>query len=253
MKHMKRMLLGFLLTMMIAPGASAQIFYHDINPDTTITIWDAFTIPFAASPLTDLLIWHHPTPDVVVQTHGNCQVLFDGGGIPSKLESGNAIGASGNWMDGNYDPLNNTTAGNWQSNASGKYLGFRFKSGSATWKYGWLKLSVATGATGFTVHEWAYNTQGDPITAGQGVPTSVSHVTSNDDIGLVFSGKTVRFTHLAPAAQYPVCITDMNGRTIRQLQITSNEGIDLSDLSMGAYVVRLKDGAIAHHYKIGLR
>lgn len=246
------MLPGILLAMMIAPGASAQIFYHDINPDTTVSTWDAFTIPFSASPLTDLLVWHHPTPDVVVQTHGNCQVLFDGGGLPSKLESGNTINSSGNWMDGSYDPLNNTTTGNWQSNASGKYLGFRFKSGTTTWKYGWLKLSVAAGATGFTVHEWAYNTQGNPITAGQGVPTSVGNVTGSDDIGIVFSGKMIGFTHLIPAVKYPVCITDMNGRTIRQQAITANERIDLGDLSAGAYVVQLRDGAIVRHYKIGL-
>jgi len=51
------------------------------------------------------------------------------------------------------------------NNASNKYLGFSFASGSNLF-YGWARVSVNQAAGTFTVHDWAYENSGGGIVAG---------------------------------------------------------------------------------------
>ncbi|MBM4455758.1 MAG: hypothetical protein FJ411_05145 [Verrucomicrobia bacterium] len=51
------------------------------------------------------------------------------------------------------------------NNASNKYLGFSFASGSNLF-YGWARVSVNQAAGSFIVHDWAYENSGGGIAAG---------------------------------------------------------------------------------------
>src|ERR1043165_7973769 len=118
---------------------NAQIYFHNITPDTTGGTWNAFQVQPSTTPSTDITIWWHPSPEVVVQTHGNCQIMFATDSLPAKLEIGDSISASAIWNAGDYDPMSSSGSGHWTADADEKHLGFRFKNGSSGWYYGWLK------------------------------------------------------------------------------------------------------------------
>jgi len=165
------------LFVLLATISFGQINYHDINPDTMVNTWNVFSIvPFSSSPGNSVDIWWHPSPEVVVTTWGNVALLFDATGkYPAKLSVGESIGTSGTWDTASYHPLSSAGIGNWTTDAVDKYLGFRIKKGS-TWCYGWLKMSVGTGASSFTLKEWAVDTTGKKINAGQKSTTGVNTI-----------------------------------------------------------------------------
>lgn len=165
--------------------AYAQIRYHDIVPDSTINDWNVYVISLsgtahqANSHFID--IWFHPTPEVVINTAISepCEILFDASGnLIAKLDSNAVVGSGGKWNVAGYDPLSSGGQGNWQSNAADKYLGFRFKK-STTWWYGWLKMTVASGAASFTVKEWAFDSSGADIKAGQKTASTAVYTVNN--------------------------------------------------------------------------
>lgn len=247
---MKKTIYTVLLLLVVCSGLSAQIVYHDINPDTTVSTWDGFVIQPTSNAANDLVIWYHPNPEVVVQTHGSCEILFDAGGVlPSKLNQGTTINATGVWQTGAYDPLNSSGNGNWQANANDKYLAFRFLE-SGVWNYGWLKLSVTASPMSFTVKEWAYRAQGGAILAGQKNATSIASAPGVPEIGMICTGRMLRFTHLPDSKSYPVRVTDMNGRPVLVSGMAGGKELDLRQLPAGMYQVALYMGPASRYFKL---
>ncbi len=251
---MKKLLFLFAIGAICTTNGHAQITYHDISPDTTVNTWNAFLI-YPSGPSSNLVIWFHPSPEVVVQTGGPCEVLFDAiATYPAKLQAGDSVSVTGNWHTANYDPLNSGTTGNWLTAATDKYLGFRFKTTATatTWNYGWLKMTVASGGTSFTVEEWAYNsTTGKSIKAGQMNTTGVNNV-SNDHIAMYLNNSKIYFTNLDAGVKYPVSIVDMNGRLIQKADVTANEGIDISSLAKGSYIAQVNINGLVHNFRVPL-
>lgn len=246
---MKKILCSIAICVICEISAHAQIFHHDITPDTTVNTWNAFPI-YPSGPSSNFIIWFHPSPEVVVQTGGSCEILFDASATyPAKLEAGDSVSSTGNWHTANYDALSSGATGNWQTAATDKYLGFRFKT-ATQWYYGWLKMTVATGAASFTVKEWAYNTTaGKSIKTGQINTTGVNSV-NNDNVTIHVRNNKISFTGLETGVKYPACIMDMNGRSIQKTDVAENEGIDVSDLAKGIYVVQVNMNGLVHYFKV---
>lgn len=236
---MKKLLLTLSVTIIAYIQSNAQIIYHDINPDTTINTWNAFIItPLPGSTGDNITIWWHPSPEVVIQTWGNCELLFDAAGsLPLKLNANDTITASGKWKVGNYDALNSGSAGNWQTNAADKYLGFRIKS-SSTWYYGWIKMTVAAGGASFTVKEWAYNVSGS-IKAGQTTTTGINRIVASNNVALYPNpAKNQIRLQYTIKENLAVHITDLQGKNVKNINLskgTVNPVIDINELSPGIY------------------
>lgn len=242
---MKKLLLTLAATIIAYTQSNAQIVYHDINPDTTVNTWNAFIItPLPGNTTDNITIWWHPTPEVVIQTWGNCELLFDAAGnLPLKLNMNDTITASGKWKVGNYHALNSAGTGNWQTNATDKYLGFRIKNGSS-WYYGWVKMTVTSGAASFTVKEWAYNPSGS-IKAGQTTTTGINSVAGSNNIALYPNpAKNQIQLQYTPKENLTIHITDLQGKNIRNINIskgTVNPVIDINELSPGMYRITTGD------------
>lgn len=248
---MKKHLLTIALFLCGAFATQAQIAYHDINPDTTVNTWNAFEIAPPALAPGRLILWFHPTPEVVVQTMDNWEVLFNGT-YPAKLNLNDSIAAgSGTWKAADYDALNSMGTGYWQTNATDKYLGFRVQT-TTGYKYGWLKMSVAGGASAFTVKEYGYNTQtGKAIKAGQMATTGVSASLAEEQVQLLLAGRSIRLIHADPSARFDVAITDMAGHIVQRMQTYSDKPIALGDLSAGTYMLHVSVGGYTRVFKIG--
>lgn len=231
-------------------SSHAQITYHDINPDTTVNTWNVFSvIPNPSTTSNTLDIWWHPSPEVVVTTWGDVQLLFDAAGTnPAKLNAGDSIGATATWKTASYLPLNSAGTGNWTSNATDKYLGFKIKNGS-TWNYGWLKMTVATGAASFTVKEWAFNTAGTSIKAGQSTTTGITNAARNTEVKMELANKSVKFDGL-PGDNNLLQVFDMNGRRLKTASTGNRQATDLSELNSGYYILNITSGDYNQFFKV---
>jgi hypothetical protein len=240
---MKNVFLHFLIVVIYCVHGYSQITYHDINPDTTVSVWDAFIVqPFGGGTAGNSLdIWWHPTPEVVVTTWNDFQLLCSGTGIiPAKLNAGDSITAGANWQSVIYQPLNSGGTGNWQIDANDKYLGFRLKNGSV-WNYGWLKLTVAANAASFTVKEWAFNNTGHKINAGQTNGTGITLLNvPNTDMCLFPNPATdyIKVTLLSEATN-ELIVYDQSGRDVfHSSRVKGSFILPVIDFAYGVYLVR---------------
>jgi hypothetical protein len=247
---MKKVLLSLSALMLSSLASYAQFVYHDIKPDTTVSTWDAFMVHPPALSGGDLVIWWHPSPEVVVQTHGSFEVLFSGT-LPAKLNLSDSIGAgSGTWKAASYDAMNSGGTGNWQSNATDKFLGFRYVDASG-YNYGWLKMSVAANASSFTVKEYAYNAQlNKSIKAGQVAPTGTQDFSQRGDVSLAVTGRMVKLIAADGKQSLRLSISDMNGRVVRASQMTANAVLELGDVAAGTYMAQVEADGYVKGFRI---
>lgn len=238
-------------------SVSAQIFYHDINPDTTMGGGPALKYFVVTPPSSaEFHVFWGTAPSVYMEVHGsfgNGELLYNGS-WPAKLETGNTISSAGTWLE-SPGILNNTTDGHWQTNAADKYIGFRFKKtgGGSGWYYGWLKMTVAPGAASFTVKAWAYKNQaGQAIAAGDMSSTSVTSMSYDNSVGMMMADKKVRFSNLRTGVQYTVAIVDISGRMVQKTTVTGSEVVDLAPLTPGIYAVRLSGAGNEYRFKTAL-
>lgn len=248
---MKRILLA--VTLLIAgKAATGQIHYHNIIPDTTISTWDAFQVMPSTSLSNNLTIWWHPSPEMVVQTQGDCEVLFTTDSLPAKLNLGDSIGMAAIWVEADYHEMSGGGVGKWTTDAEDKYLGFRFKNAGSGWYYGWLKMSVGAGAISFTVSEWGYNTQaGKAIKAGQMGTTGVMSITEEKNT-ILFADRKVKFANLG-TGQSIFIIADISGRELYRGPVTATDVIDMSGYPTGIYVMQLLHEGYVHNLKVALQ
>jgi uncharacterized repeat protein (TIGR01451 family) len=107
---------------------------------------------------------------------GTIQGLY---AYPSALNAGAVIGAGGPWVNGSGDA--NSLADNgaypnpkWETDGMTKFVGFRATLGGGT-KYGWVRLTRTT-HTNWTFVDWAFQSNGGSIEAGQTASASVADV-----------------------------------------------------------------------------
>jgi hypothetical protein len=223
----------FFLVLATFVTSQAQVKYHDVDPDTTVNTWDAFSVLGTE-------IWWHPTPEVVITTWGTTEVLCSlTNNLPMALDPGDPIDNNGNWKTTSYVCLNcSGSSGNWKG-VTDKYLGIRNKNTAGQWVYGWSRLDINSAATYFTIKDYAQRTEGNnPILAGQentlGVGNSAIH---HNILVPVVSGKTVRLEGLENSTN--LSIADMNGRIILQTRIQPGGMVDMNAYPAGMYLFRI--------------
>jgi hypothetical protein len=258
---MKKLLFTLSIACIGNQSAEAQIFYHDVNPDTTIGIPGGAALGFFAirPPATSSefdIFWRPVSsadPYITIAVHGTFgqgQILQNAG-YPAKLAAGAAINASGTWKESMDDTLSGGGLGNWVSAAADKYLGFRFKgSGPTSWHYGWIRLTVYPDADSFTVKSWAYNTTVNaPINAGETGSTGISELSRSNQVSLVSGPGQIGFLDLPEHGFHPVQISDLNGRTVLQTAVRYNDRIETSQLAPGLYLVQVNVNGQLYRFK----
>lgn len=257
---MKRLLFLFCFTALLSQSSKAQIIHHNINPDTTLgggaTL--AFFVVQPPPSLAQFHIFWNIGNMVYLEVHGtfgNGEVMMNAG-YPAKLQSGNNITSAGTWHEaaGPSGFLSASINGNWRSDATDKYIGFRFKSSAGSgWHYGWLKMTVAEAGASFTVKEWAYQATADvPIKAGELSGTGIDIYRQGPWIELNVSNRTIYFLHLESGTKYRYLITDLSGRNIRQGNIGIDESINVNNLASGTYVVQVLSKDYSSRFKVAL-
>jgi hypothetical protein len=244
---MKKLLLTVSILTAFGLVSYSQISYHDIKPDTTVNTWNNFTIAPSSSSTNDIVVWFHPVPEVVIQTHGLCEILFSANSLPAKLSVSDSIGPSGTWLPGTYNPLNSGSSGNWRTDATDKYIGFRFKnSSSSTWYYGWLMMSVAPGAASFTVKEWAFNTSGNKINAGQTTTTGINTIAHRSTLTTYPNPARDKIQIQWKAADVAtLTLTNAAGSIVKRTELAQGSRphiLDTKDIVPGIYHIILKSG-----------
>jgi len=186
-------------TLASAAAADAQVVYTDVNPDYTgygSYYGDVFSIDLNNDGITDFTIiamsysggdsniYWSSNSVVAEPQYGNSVAVLSS--LPEAIDSGIAIGTNlvwGNdneqmlrfryrWQDRSYWSSTGVTSFGNFLNQSEKFLGVRFSFGGEQY-YGWIRLSVSSGAYDFTIYDFAYDASANtPITAGDiGCPT----------------------------------------------------------------------------------
>ncbi len=185
MKH------ALLLSALIATQAYAQIIYTDVDPDTTITQGPIGSTVYALDinndGITDATLTASRTSTTnsvfLGTTNGSqalmcCPILLTRAINFNAFIGPDASGTNASWTNdpqgrlrqfptggGNPNGPNPVPFGDW-SNPTDRYLALRFSLGG-DWYYGWVRVSVSSGASGFTIRDYAYNgLPGEGILAG---------------------------------------------------------------------------------------
>jgi len=234
----------------------AQIAYTDISPDTTVNSWDAYSFSLNQSPLQLVIIWFHPwgPNEVVVQTLlSDCEILWDASGTyPAKLNAGDAISSAGVWREGDYDTLNVGGAGNWATDATDKYLAYRF-GGTGHWHYGWLRMDVDATPSQFTVKDRAHQLQENtPIDAGQTSATGI-YETSKGQPTVFAAGKIIHVHAMITNTPYGMDVYNSHGQLVLSRTLSNESAIDMQNYPEGIYIVRLTYASSVYYQKAMLR
>lgn len=257
---MKRLLV--LLGLIVAGlNSKAQIVHHDINPDSTFGGGPALTqwvLQPPPSPAELHVLWNTDN-SVYIRMHGSAGMgeILTHSGFPAKLSADDAITPEAlTWLapTSATGSLHENGNGNWRSDASDKYLGFRIKSFIGGWHYGWLKLTVAAGATSFTVKEWAYQSvENRGINAGQLTPTGITPIVKAPGIDIsVYNGRIYPL-RLEDGITYTYAITDMQGRSIGKGYTRADESISTAGFASGMYIFRISGGRYERRLKFILQ
>ena len=256
---MKKLLSLCCLMLCVGLNSQAQIIHRDINPDSTFGGGAGLAYYVLQPPgLPQFHIFWNIGNMVYLEVHGtagNGEVLMQDG-YPAKLQTANNIAPAGTWLEaaGPTGFLSASINGNWRSDATDKYIGFRFKASAGSgWHYGWLKMTVANAGASFTVKEWAYQaTAGVAIKAGEMPSTGIGPDINDPGIGLEVYGRTIYFLHRNDRRSHQYLITDAQGRNIKQGRILSQESIDVQHLAPGVYMIRFYGSGYNSRFKIAL-
>ncbi len=192
MKHTLLLSALILSAMLFSARATAQIVYADVDPDTTITQSDIGSSVYALDINNDGTIdatltasRTSTTNSVFLGTSNGSQALMCCPILLTKAISygafigSDASGTGASWTNDQQGRLrqvptggggpggpNPIPFGDW-SNPTDRYLALRFSLGG-DWYYGWVRVSVSSGASSFTIRDYAYNgVPGEGIFAGE--------------------------------------------------------------------------------------
>jgi hypothetical protein len=242
---MKKLFTLFSFLAIAAAGHAQAIKYTDVVPDKTVSDWNSYSVPGGE-------VWHH-IGEVVIKSWGDEQLLCSVDSMPKALNAGDSIAAgSGLWLSCNYQCLNcGGVYGNWIGKTD-KYLGVRDKDSNGNWKYGWVRMTIPASAASFTVKDYAmYKKGSDPITAGQLIATTVSHLAANaGHLKLYASGKQVYASGFTGKAD--VSVMDISGKLLFRKTIDENEALDMSAYGSGIYLFHISDGENSRSAKLSI-
>lgn len=157
------------------------IFFVDMT-DATVrgsNNWKFFTTSFGDNK--DYGAWRYAANHLKFETYGKRLVCQSGTRNISLLPAGTIINSSSNFTAPGAYPnqldLRSTSYKSWDGQTG--YVGYEYEIDGAKC-YGWFKVTTDANGDGFTVLEYAYNTQpGDSIIAGSSSPPTTINAPSN--------------------------------------------------------------------------
>jgi hypothetical protein len=248
----------------VAGSASAQIKHSNVNPDSVLSFGEMMSIDldtngtpdfnFSVVQFTSTSSSSFSVNVAMVSVIGNPNnaiigSLYSGYPFPTALNGGDSIKANSAWNDqavnnGNqymgvfYSP---NSYGNFP-NTVNKFVGVRFSNGSQTF-YGWIRLSLSATSNMMTINDYAYQTNGNGLIAGQADFAGVEDLIAGN-VNIHSFEKTV-YIHVKDiqAVQGNVVVANMLGETVHTCELRqSAQQVDLSFLTTGMYFVTVNLG-----------
>lgn len=272
-KKMKKKLLALsmksvLPLLCIASFSSrAQLVYHDVSPDAsiTVTVSSNDTIDLDNDGVKDfvLSLQHYTSGSntydvaIVIPASPNNAVDTIASAIPGFKTAvahnyGDAINSSNKWVYGaalSYELLGGTVTGS-STGAGGaflgqndKYIAVRFKIGS-NWHYGWIRISLNTTATLLTLKDWAYDATTDAPISSAGYVGIDEQSSALHDLSVFYSNQTIVLnfnnTHSVKAT---VQLTNALGQELYTREINSvSSSVSVDHFVPGIYFVTVVSG-----------
>ncbi|HRH70814.1 MAG TPA: T9SS type A sorting domain-containing protein [Flavobacteriales bacterium] len=263
--------------LLLSAGANAQIIYTDVDPDLTITQSDigstAHALDINNDGLTDATLTANRTSSfnsVFLGTSNGSQVLMCCPILLTKAMNGgvfvgaDASGTGGSWTNDPQGRLrqvptsgggghggwggNPIPFGDW-SNPTDRYLAIRFPVGG-DWYYGWVRVSVSSGANSFTIRDYAYNgVPGEGILAGDMGSISTG-IASSALLGMQVSPNpfTTALNIALPTGTTGtvLCrVLSLTGQAVITRTVAATSGpstitLDLASLAPGTYLLEMQ-------------
>lgn len=260
----------------VAPAASGQVTYTDLDPDEVISTGSEFAIDFDGDGVDDLsfqagegagsattarinLVNVNSAASSVNAVAGIDAPYFAASQIASasRLALGDAVGPNLAFEAEavfNIGVLASVFSGTPYYNFSGAegYVGFRFQAGGGTTHYGWARIAATADATQLTIFEYAFQATPDtPLNAGVTVATEPDALPD----GYVFSPigpnpihTSAQFTvQVAEPENVRVSVYDLLGREVAGVfdgelasGVARRMELNVSELPAGTYVVRVR-------------
>ena len=117
---------------------------------------------------------------------GNALLNVANAGWAVNIPKSSPVGKSGSLIPFMFDKEKNTKGGGFTSTrgnfltSAGGYLGFVITAGAASGDTGWIHIdNIAENSSTYNIKDWAYQTDGTPILAGDTGPTAVPEPTSS--------------------------------------------------------------------------
>lgn len=247
-------------------NSEAQVVYKDLSPDLVLQMpqesYNNIELDIDGDQVGDVKFQYTNYPSFSLWNLGIVQVdtinnkfetMYDNSMSPSpigdyyvKQLSANDEVSSAASFSSDYPQVGDIYNANFNGQ-SGKYIGFRMKSGS-DFKYGWMAVELSgSGDMTFTIKEYAYqNTVNTPIDAGQTSGVGIEHR------GLAAGG----FDVYPNPIQHFLAITHQDLQKVDQLRLYSIHGallhqwqnpvlplkVETADWEKGIYLVEIVTG-----------
>jgi hypothetical protein len=180
----------------------SSVSYHDIDPDKPlfapegqvlrydIDLDNDGTIDFYFKHFNMGESWNHIEAYTMVGQSG--EILSNGNNVPMMVAQGEDIdGVSGSWHC--TSSSSSSSAMFMESLWAGKgigYLGLRFKIENQ-WHYAWVKIKVEADKSGFTIYDYAYETEPDVAIIAGDIGTSVIEDEVDANYEIIVSGNNL--------------------------------------------------------------
>jgi len=263
-------------------AANAQIVYHDVNPDETITGGDSLALDIDGDAVMDYYIGFLAT----TSDYGfNDQILMAPLVVNNLQMATGAAWAAWNWYGSALnmnDPIN--SAGNWAcpggadtrsrvffatswsyvngsynypaqaygnfNDGTDHYMGIQFQISGAI-HYGWVRVNVDAGVSQLILKDWAYNTVADqPILAGQMTVNIEDQILGSTKI--FSTDKNININFSADVTGVVRVFNSLGQEVISESISSQNMVLNMSDAQSGIYSVVIESNGATKVKKISL-
>lgn len=265
---MRKIYASFLFTMGVCTLTQAQIVYTDINPDETYSLDQMYLLDVNNDGTddyiieqTDSVVGGNPLEGVQLRSIGSVnEAVYETTTLTflASIPAGSVIDPTLLWTvpsptlpAGGVITIgsNSIPAGDW-SDQLDHYGGLFFTVGPNSF-YGWVRFSVNSTGTGFTVKDYAYHSTTDqPLLAG----ATVDGVEENELTGFTLQqmGSTVMIQNNL-STENTIEIFDLTGKLLENRTMnTLSATFDFNDYSNGIYIIRCSNEKGTREFKVGM-
>ena len=259
---MKKSIFSAILLSLLSLIVNAQIYYHDLNPDTIISVTgQQFDLDLNNDGTVDFYIAYNNFGGYIqTEFYTNIgqlgKVLTNGNGAPLALSINDNINSSQSyWICTATSSSSSALSMNYNGAAfvglADKYVGLRIKL-SNQWYYGWIRLSIPSDTSKIIIKDYAYNqVPNTSINAGQTTATGINEADYENRVSVYpnpFSTSAkieISSEVLNSNSQLAITVYNILGKEVEQIANIKNERVKLErgNLPKGIYFYQLTNEA----------